>query len=221
MRRYPVSIWNPSRPELNDLVAMLSQKVASASSNCTNDDANASPLLEARLTATFTRPGPPNLQAVTTTFATRISCAVCSSILDSLQQFNSSALISSVEATLLQDGSLDLPVLEDSSMSAPPQPILINQLYPDVIRLHASSVVDSIPTATGNASVQLQLNGQFPQLWWSVNLIQSQPQNPLLGANSGISFTVVSDKVAPEFITSSFGSYGAAALYVTVSVNAA
>ena len=101
--------------------------------------------------------------------------------------------------------------------------VIFPALYPAIVRLPGSSVVE--PLVTDNtlySDVVLQLNsaaweqGHTPYLWWTVQAGNDTLMRPDDVIEGGLALTTVSDRIAPTFITSSFDSYGVIAIYVTV-----
>lgn len=156
------------------------------------------------LTVHFIRPGPPGLSDISASYSVPVSPVQCVTLLTALN--------------VTQRGA--------SPASAP---VLFDAVYPSILRLPGSSVIDSLVTNQTALyyDVGLQLNshaasdGGNPDVWWTVQFGGALP--PLLHQNGtgGLLFNTVSDRIAPTFITSSFASYGVVAIYVTVVVTIA
>lgn len=146
--------------------------------------------VDAQLTFSFTRGGPPGNEDVILTTANQLAAGDCMSLYTAVQQRKSS------------------------------QPVVLPGLVPLILRLPASANPIEVSNARTPAALHLHANAQSGEQWWSLSTHNYTLPRPALPngspAASGVPLNLYSDKVAPSVLLSTLGATSVLGLYVTV-----
>jgi hypothetical protein len=222
MPAYPGDAWSISPPGLADL---LGQLAAAGNTSGVPNPAGVPTSIYVDLVYAFQRPGPAGNEVASATASASLTVADCAAMGAAIH-----AAIAPVNGSAAAVDRLGATLGD---------PVTIFDLYPLALRLPATAPPSALGAVTRSIDVQLHRGNTtgMPSasaaaaagrrtrvsahayadapLWWTVKMSASADafgwSTPV-----GLVFNVVSDKVAPNVLVSSLGSYSVLAVYITV-----